>query len=120
MIRRPPRSTLFPYTTLFRSLLGSGLMFGNNAMLYVSIAGLLDYATRSLGVNRRSLLLVVMASTALMVAVVLLSGWLSDRVGRRPLILAGSALIAIWAFPFFWLANTASLPLIALAVTVGT
>src|SRR2546430_17413138 len=24
MIRRPPRSTLFPYTTLFRSLTGSG------------------------------------------------------------------------------------------------
>src|SRR5690349_23797440 len=24
MIRRPPRSTLFPYTTLFRSLLGTG------------------------------------------------------------------------------------------------
>src|SRR5256885_6049435 len=26
MIRRPPRSTLFPYTTLFRSLMGSGLV----------------------------------------------------------------------------------------------
>src|SRR5688572_32261422 len=25
MIRRPPRSTLFPYTTLFRSLAGGGL-----------------------------------------------------------------------------------------------
>src|SRR3712207_8798109 len=25
MIRRPPRSTLFPYTTLFRSLLGGGV-----------------------------------------------------------------------------------------------
>src|SRR3712207_8588894 len=25
MIRRPPRSTLFPYTTLFRSLLPAGL-----------------------------------------------------------------------------------------------
>src|SRR2546430_3747439 len=24
MIRRPPRSTLFPYTTLFRSVLGAG------------------------------------------------------------------------------------------------
>src|SRR2546429_7311391 len=24
MIRRPPRSTLFPYTTLFRSLFGAG------------------------------------------------------------------------------------------------
>src|SRR2546430_13563153 len=26
MIRRPPRSTLFPYTTLFRSKKGTGLM----------------------------------------------------------------------------------------------
>src|SRR5256885_6932920 len=25
MIRRPPRSTLFPYTTLFRSVIGGGL-----------------------------------------------------------------------------------------------
>src|SRR2546427_6881246 len=25
MIRRPPRSTLFPYTTLFRTLVGPGL-----------------------------------------------------------------------------------------------
>src|SRR5258705_8254241 len=32
MIRRPPRSTLFPYTTLFRSMIGAGplavLQFG--------------------------------------------------------------------------------------------
>src|SRR3712207_7432892 len=26
MIRRPPRSTLFPYTTLFRSLMGAALV----------------------------------------------------------------------------------------------
>src|SRR2546425_4297023 len=26
MIRRPPRSTLFPYTTLFRSLAGTGIV----------------------------------------------------------------------------------------------
>src|SRR2546422_7516636 len=32
MIRRPPRSTLFPYTTLFRSLIdnASGRIFGEN------------------------------------------------------------------------------------------
>src|SRR2546422_6614340 len=29
MIRRPPRSTLFPYTTLFRSDLNTGERFGN-------------------------------------------------------------------------------------------
>src|SRR3712207_8570087 len=31
MIRRPPRSTLFPYTTLFRSIMGAGL--GNDVAL---------------------------------------------------------------------------------------
>ena len=34
MIRRPPRSTLFPYTTLFRS--GAEKLLGNGDMLFVS------------------------------------------------------------------------------------
>src|SRR2546429_4391124 len=34
MIRRPPRSTLFPYTTLFRSVnLGVGVYFDDNGKL---------------------------------------------------------------------------------------
>src|SRR2546430_5076975 len=33
MIRRPPRSTLFPYTTLFRSFAAPSLMAGNAAVL---------------------------------------------------------------------------------------
>src|SRR5258706_7182849 len=31
MIRRPPRSTLFPYTTLFRSDADLNVVWGNNA-----------------------------------------------------------------------------------------
>src|SRR3712207_7349852 len=36
MIRRPPRSTLFPYTTLFRSVFvaGPGAVFGHGAQLH--------------------------------------------------------------------------------------
>src|SRR5258708_14927592 len=34
MIRRPPRSTLFPYTTLFRSATGTNL--GNYTVVYVN------------------------------------------------------------------------------------
>src|SRR3712207_8619864 len=33
MIRRPPRSTLFPYTTLFRSLLVDGDLFDDARLL---------------------------------------------------------------------------------------
>src|SRR5256885_9948547 len=50
MIRRPPRSTLFPYTTLFRSLanqllpIGGGHVDGDRALVAIAgreIAGLL-------------------------------------------------------------------------------
>src|SRR3712207_8464439 len=61
MIRRPPRSTLFPYTTLFRSSLGDGSRaskldcrigaFGTvdelNSQLGVALAGTLPEAFRS-------------------------------------------------------------------------
>src|SRR5437588_8647661 len=40
MIRRPPRSTLFPYTTLFRSARAAGLSEGE--ALKLDLFGLLD------------------------------------------------------------------------------
>src|SRR2546427_9584758 len=42
MIRRPPRSTLFPYTTLFRSLnnLGKGLQFFGDCLKRDVLIGL--------------------------------------------------------------------------------
>src|SRR5690242_21003525 len=39
MIRRPPRSTLFPYTTLFRSDAGSGQQFGHHPGRSVAAEG---------------------------------------------------------------------------------
>src|SRR3712207_8429051 len=46
MIRRPPRSTLFPYTTLFRSLNAKG------ALTYTDIAG--DPVLYGKSVDRKS------------------------------------------------------------------
>src|SRR5256885_12537916 len=37
MIRRPPRSTLFPYTTLFRSLAGTFLWVGRFVFLFIAM-----------------------------------------------------------------------------------
>src|SRR3712207_6914057 len=39
MIRRPPRSTLFPYTTLFRSVFAIGLYLANLAFNLISSSG---------------------------------------------------------------------------------
>src|SRR5688572_33444374 len=38
MLRRPPRSTLFPYTTLFRSLGDVQPVSGNNTYKYAELA----------------------------------------------------------------------------------
>src|SRR5260221_6666727 len=51
MIRRPPRSTLFPYTTLFRSLgvsIAVACMFGGQATDRATVASVMpNFATRS-------------------------------------------------------------------------
>src|SRR2546427_10675361 len=38
MIRRPPRSTLFPYTTLFRSVVGKGSVVGQRLVEHPDVA----------------------------------------------------------------------------------
>src|SRR5260221_2488598 len=44
MIRRPPRSTLFPYTTLFRSRTASGLamLMGNASKILQTVSANID------------------------------------------------------------------------------
>ncbi|MFE9680795.1 MFS transporter [Streptomyces sp. NPDC006285] len=100
-------------------LLGCGLLSATNSLFYVSISGLLSYGTDSLGLDRDPLLAVVLASSVAMLVTLPWSGHLSDRLGRRPLILVGGMGVAVWAFPYFRLVDTASLPLIFVAVTVG-
>src|SRR5688572_32243040 len=45
MLRRPPRSTLFPYTTLFRSSLGLALLGFLVWGHHLFVAGMSEYAT---------------------------------------------------------------------------
>ncbi|MEU0515504.1 MFS transporter [Amycolatopsis sp. NPDC006125] len=100
-------------------LLGCGILSATNSLFYVSISGLLSYGTGSLGLERNPLLAVVLASSVAMLVTIPWSGHLSDKVGRRPLILIGGLGVAVWAFPYFWLVDSASLPLIFVAVVVG-
>src|SRR5438132_13847927 len=48
MIRRPPRSTLFPYTTLFRSFAGSGLDHNGEIVARNGAGGLAIYTAQEL------------------------------------------------------------------------
>src|SRR5256885_12524439 len=49
MIRRPPRSTLFPYTTLFRSLLATPVLAGGLFILLLDRHGLTAFLSPVVG-----------------------------------------------------------------------
>ena len=101
-------------------LLGAGLLFATNTFFYIGISGLLDYGTRELGLTKQSLLGVTLLTSVFSIFVIFYAGSISDRIGRRPMILAGAGLLAVWAFPFFWLIDTGSLWWIGVATLVGS
>jgi MFS transporter, MHS family, shikimate and dehydroshikimate transport protein len=59
-----------------------------------------------------------LAGSALSLIATPLGGWLSDRIGRRPVFMTGVALILIFAFPIYALVDSKDPHLIALAICV--
>jgi MFS family permease len=100
-------------------LLAAGAFFVVNGAFYVMITGMLDYGTRDLGLSRSAMLTAVLISSV--AQILMLPAWsiLSDRVGRRPVYLAGAVLLGLWAFPLFWLVDTRNIVLITVALLLG-
>jgi metabolite-proton symporter len=100
-------------------LLAAGAFFVVNGTFYVLITGMLDYGTRDLGLSRSAMLTAVLISSG--AQILMLPAWsiLSDRLGRRPVYLAGAVLLGLWAFPLFWLVDTRNIVLITVALLLG-
>lgn len=101
-------------------LLACGMLAATNCLFYISIAGVLSYATEELHMSHESLLAVSLLSSLVGAAVILWSGAASDRLGRRPLVLIGAGMLILWAFPYFWLVDTRNLLLFFVALAVGS
>ncbi|MFH8572011.1 MFS transporter [Streptomyces sp. NPDC017993] len=100
-------------------LVAMGARMAENISYYVITAFVLVYATSHTGLSQQTALNAVLISSALHFAVIPAWGALSDRIGRRPVYLLGAAGVAIWAFPFFALVDSANFGLLLLAVSVG-
>jgi metabolite-proton symporter len=79
---------------------------GENASFYTFTTFVLAYGTQTLKYSRDALLEVLLIAALLGFVWIPLSGWLSDRIGRRQMYLAGVSFTAAFSFVYFAVIGT--------------
>ena len=100
-------------------LMAMGLRVAENGGAYIFLAFSLVYG-KFAGVPNSTMLIGVMLAMVIEMGAMLAWGKLSDRIGRKPVYMIGAISLALMAFPFFWLLDTRSTPLVWLALVLGT
>ena len=103
-----------------KGILGAmGLRFAENILYYIIVSFSIVYLVTVHQYDTGSLLLALLLAHVVHFLVIPQVGRLSDRVGRKPVYLAGAVLGATWAFFAFPMFDTLNPVLIVLAITVG-
>jgi MFS transporter, MHS family, shikimate and dehydroshikimate transport protein len=100
-------------------LLAMGARFAENVCFYIFTVFVLTYATDYLELPKQTILNGIWIAAAVQLLAIPLSGILSDRVGRRPVYMAGAVFLLLFAFPFFWLIETRETTMIWLAIVLA-
>jgi len=103
-----------PVKEVFRSslrplLCAWGARLGDNSLAYIYESFVIVYVTQQLHMQRSVIVTALMFSTAVQFITVPLFGWLSDKVGRKPVYIAGALISGCAIFPFFLMLKTKEL-----------
>lgn len=114
----------FPLLTVIKNYRGAilrivGVTMGVSVWGYLIQTYVLSYGTSDLGLDESGLLWAIGVAAALEIATIPFWGWLSDRIGRKRIMITGVVLTVLYVFPFFALLQTKSMPLIWLAIIIG-
>ncbi|KMO68737.1 MFS transporter [Mycolicibacterium chlorophenolicum] len=97
-------------TTAWRPILQIiGLVIIHNVGFYVVFTFLPSYFTKTLEFSKTDSFVSITVASVVAIALIPPLGALSDRIGRKPLLIAGSVLFAIFTYPLFLLLNSGSL-----------
>lgn len=100
-------------------LLAMGARMVENASFYIISVFVLSYATEQLALSKEMVLNGVLVASAVHFFALPAFGALSDRLGRRPVYLAGAIGMGLYAFPFFWLVEHGSTASVWAAIGLG-
>lgn len=87
-----------------------------NTFLYIFSTFLIFLATSYLGFSRQDTLVALLRGSAFEVIVVLIAAWISDRIGRRPVLIVGFVASSAASFGLFALQPGASFAALQVAV----
>jgi MHS family shikimate/dehydroshikimate transporter-like MFS transporter len=100
-------------------LIAVGLKLSEVSWVYMLSVFVVGYATSKLGLPKPMMLNAVLYAALLELISLPLFGWLSDRIGRRPLYIFGALFSVAFAFPLFWMVDSNSTALIFAAVIIA-
>lgn len=113
-----------PFTDLIRRyprnlILGGLAAIAPPAVGYAVTVYMLTYGTKTVGFERNTLLILVLASTSVWIATIVTSAILSDRFSSKRVYIIGAITAVIWPLPMFALVNTASVFLALISFIVA-
>jgi MHS family shikimate/dehydroshikimate transporter-like MFS transporter len=100
-------------------LVAMGMRIAENGVFYVFTVFVLAYGEDTLELSKGTMLTGVAIAAAVGLGTIPLWGFLSDRMGRKPLYMAGAVFSTLFAFPFFAMVDTKEPILIWLAIVLG-
>ncbi|WP_254214996.1 MFS transporter [Burkholderia multivorans] len=99
--KSPIRETFLDAANFRRLVVAFSLCAGMTSMYYMAALYPTFFLTQTLKVDPKTVNTVVLLATAVCLPMFPISGWLCDRIGRKPALLIGFATTAVLLFPVF-------------------
>ena len=100
-------------------LIAMGMRMAENISYYIFTVVVISYVKVYLDAGTDLILKALLIGAAIQFIWIPIVGHFSDKIGRRPLYLAGAAGVGIWSFFFFGLIDSMSEGKVVLAIVVG-
>jgi metabolite-proton symporter len=109
VIRRQPKEII----------LSALLRMSEQAPFYIFTAFIFAYAVNTLHMSRDFILAAVLTASVVSFVTIPLSGYISDRIGRRTMYLIGVAAVGLFGFLYFAMVDTALLSAVFVAIVLS-